>query len=580
MRRNKNTNPPGEKGNPPPGGTNHQVNKMIEGTEGTDITASVPTPQNVNENTAQSFTTINVNQTVSGKPVSEFAHDVHVGGIDFDAFNALHAEGLRLQEQYVSTGAIPKNTLQDFAHTHFGIPQLHDDDVTMQSQQSEPPNNTQGGDREKASSDTHNESNDTNKSKSNDIQVRTRIYPPTFEGNLIVYIREHLEPLKHVTISRYLLNTYKSAVTEVYKVHEKKIRVQAANIATANLIVADKNLSKYRVSIPADAVEVNGVVSISEDLSMKELIEFGTGVFGHAGLLRVNITDAYRMRRSFTNLDGSVGYANSDQVRVTFQGTALPKFLEIYGLRSPVRLYRPKIMFCEKCQGFNHTSKYCASPKRCSKCGDQHETAACKEGPKCLHCSENVAHPKQSDCPEFQKRTKILNRKVSTRSKQAYTGLVNKVSGNIYDSLSEEDLSDGDDLVTEGATWAQMASRKRPLRNAIKGANPTPPKRMAGVEKSAKPNSVKDTTTRQNKDNKQNKDRQPRTPKTDNQKQDGPFPDDWMISLRVAILNSIDAFELSPFWANLAKNIVTRLLDTFLPRISSSFLNLFSSFSL
>jgi hypothetical protein len=54
-----------------------------------------------------------------------------------------------------------------------------------------------------------------------------------------------------------------------------------------------------------------------------------------------------------------------------------------------------KIPQCKKCQGYNHTQRYCGREPRCVKCAGKHPTELCTlkkdETPKCVNC--NGHHP-------------------------------------------------------------------------------------------------------------------------------------------------------------------------------------------
>lgn len=61
----------------------------------------------------------------------------------------------------------------------------------------------------------------------------------------------------------------------------------------------------------------------------------------------------------------------------------------------PVRKTNNKIAQCKKCQGYNHTQKYCGREPRCVKCAGKHETSSCtlqrENPPKCVNCQGD--HP-------------------------------------------------------------------------------------------------------------------------------------------------------------------------------------------
>jgi hypothetical protein len=395
---------------------------------------------------------------------------------------------------------------------------------------------------------------------------KKRIYPSDFDGRFIVYIREWKKTLPHITISRYLCNKYTTTIIQIVKVHKQKIRVECSNAFTANLLVADEVLNKeYRVSIPADVVEINGVISISNDFNILDLVNFGAGIFGNPSIPSVEIVDAYRMRRSVLQ-NGKTVVIDSDMVRVTFKGRALPKMVIIFGLRVPVRLYKPKLMFCDKCQGFNHTSKFCTSPLKCGKCRELHDTASCPQGPKCPLCLKDVIHQKREDCPVIKERTTKLREQVKIRSKIAYSKLIeSKTSAgsvpleNQFSFLT--DHSDEDEEIPEGASYSSVLKGKRRRPPAQKS---NPPKRRASDQESAKPSTSKaSTSTSESKQSRHKKNKKNTKPSEDHAEFKEIFD-----YLRASILEFVESLEMPPFWTKIASGIVSRVLDFLLPKIS------------
>jgi hypothetical protein len=402
-------------------------------------------------------------------------------------------------------------------------------------------------------------------SKSNQVNnngegksTRTRVYPTDYKGRFTVYIRESEVPLSPVAISKYLCNEYNSKILEITKVHKFKIRVEASDANTANGLVKDANLTKkYRVSIPADEVEINGVVDLP-DVDPRDLVESGHGLFTHPEVPRVKIVHAFRLQKATLNQKGETVFKNSDLVRVTFSGKALPKKVVIFGLRADVRMFIPRMMHCDKCLGYNHTSKYCSSPSRCAKCGERHETASCQSQQiKCFRCGADGGHTNGEICPTLLKRSEKLEKKVNIKSKKAYTAMRREVNGvqddNYYSSLSEE--SGEEDEIP----WSQVAAGARPKRPRPSG------------KKSKEPPAKKLTVANPPKPDPQNKrEHKKRSSQNANRVEQQPTElAPWAVSLRARAFNFVESFELSQFWEKIVLDILGQLLDNVLPRISS-----------
>ena len=61
----------------------------------------------------------------------------------------------------------------------------------------------------------------------------------------------------------------------------------------------------------------------------------------------------------------------------------------------PFRKTSPLIPQCKRCQGFNHTQRFCQLNPRCVRCAEKHLTSECKKRkdstPLCVNCRGN--HP-------------------------------------------------------------------------------------------------------------------------------------------------------------------------------------------
>ncbi len=69
--------------------------------------------------------------------------------------------------------------------------------------------------------------------------------------------------IKTLQIQNCLVKTYKSA-TKIKMINHAKIKVEFNDKNEANLLPKDENLKLYRVYIPNDIVESEGVIQLSE----------------------------------------------------------------------------------------------------------------------------------------------------------------------------------------------------------------------------------------------------------------------------------------------------------------------------
>lgn len=84
-----------------------------------------------------------------------------------------------------------------------------------------------------------------------------------------------------------------------------------------------------------------------------------------------------------------------------------------------IRRNTTRIPQCKRCQGFNHTKKYCNRESRCVKCAGKHLTSECSNStqtaPKCVNCQGN--HPASyRGCEIAKELQKIRNKNRYSRS--------------------------------------------------------------------------------------------------------------------------------------------------------------------
>jgi hypothetical protein len=139
----------------------------------------------------------------------------------------------------------------------------------------------------------------------------------------------------------------------------------------------------------------------------------------------VSVNHAHRYSK---RIEGD-NFETLDSVRISFSGTALPKWLCIYNVLFPVRMYNLQLMHCKKCFGDHHTEKHCTSKNICRKCKGSHLTSVCPEKtPWCPHCREKNAHRENDECPAFATKTQKLISKTRKRSKQSYAAADSRLS--------------------------------------------------------------------------------------------------------------------------------------------------------
>jgi hypothetical protein len=264
---------------------------------------------------------------------------------------------------------------------------------------------------------------------------RIRQYPANYVGVYEVFIRRVNVSLKHLDISKKIHEAFPNGIRSLMKINSSKIRVVFIQLADANKLPKCEFLKDYRVYIPAISVEISGLITISTDTTTEEIIAAGKGQLFGPNSADIAILDAYRFYRNETQENGMSKKIPTQTVRVTFEGTLLPKWLQIHGLITKVKLHVPKLMHCDNCLGHGHTSKYCSAKTVCYNCGEPHGIEDCKsEENFCVHCKQ-IADHSFKDCSVYQLHIKLLKQKTVNAAKQ----IIPPRQNNIYNYLANEE---------------------------------------------------------------------------------------------------------------------------------------------
>lgn len=295
---------------------------------------------------------------------------------------------------------------------------------------------------------------------------RPRIYPDGAKGPFVVYFRKISSPLNVLLISAELHQKF-TTVKEIKKINLNKVRATFGDREQANAVIKLPRFNDlYRVYIPSDLVEIDGVI-YDESIDPKEVEEHGVGKFKADLAPSVAILECERLVTR-EKVGEKEEYIPSRALRVTFTGTILPDFVCISQVLFRVRLYSPKLMFCERCKTFGHTAKYCSNKERCGKCGGDHTESTCdKKDTVCLFCKNT--HSTMKDCAAYQSKQKEVKDRALRRCKITYAQAVRPQGTGISTSNSFsllDDISDSEVVVDDEAHCSYIVpprKRKKPV---------------------------------------------------------------------------------------------------------------------
>lgn len=201
---------------------------------------------------------------------------------------------------------------------------------------------------------------------------------------------------------------------EIYYISNRKIKIIANDIKTANNIAIDEDLnSNYMVIIPADLSEVKGVCPISSEFSEKEIFDSGRPKnlmqYGEVPSSCL-ITEVRRFQRK-NNKDSKY---DIDLVSICFSGNVLPSHICFDGINFPIKPYREPVQQCRKCWHFNHNDKMCNRRfSVCQNCGLGHDLSVqCPNSAFCINC-KGAHQASARECPIYLRILKLKTDKAN-----------------------------------------------------------------------------------------------------------------------------------------------------------------------
>lgn len=137
------------------------------------------------------------------------------------------------------------------------------------------------------------DTNDNNDSEKENVS-RVRKYPDDHKGPFIVYVRSFKDPVHHLTIARHLFKSYKEMLS-CKRVTSHKLKVDFSNSSEANKLLNDPYLKEFRVYVPANSVEIDGLVNFPVENDASELLEGVCSFVDECALVNVQIVEAFRL---------------------------------------------------------------------------------------------------------------------------------------------------------------------------------------------------------------------------------------------------------------------------------------------
>lgn len=219
------------------------------------------------------------------------------------------------------------------------------------------------------------------------------------------------QQMNQVKLAKKIFDKYDTNVSMLF-VTNKKMKVTCNSAKIANEIASSEEwLIDYNVTIVYSKAEVKGKISIPSEYSEKEIYENLIPLVDKSVPMNTAVLEVIRIPRK--KVEAKEQRKNSETVIVTFEGCFIPKYVKFEYLLIPVEPYIERILQCQNCWAYSHSTKACRGRKRCVGCGDKELHVTCSEV-KCVNC--HGPHKANSNlCPIMtEKREKNKAKAFST----------------------------------------------------------------------------------------------------------------------------------------------------------------------
>lgn len=275
-----------------------------------------------------------------------------------------------------------------------------------------------------------------------------------------IYFRKKEKPINVLLISSEIYKKYKS-VKEIKKVSLDKLRVIFGSREEANALLESKLfINSYRVYAPCESCEINCII-YDESLDCQDVVA-RVGFFKNKSISSVQVLDCVRLSK-LTFVGNNTKYTHSDCIKITFSGSVLPDYVKIDEVIFSVRLFYPKLMHCDRCLLFGHTSSFCSNKQKCSKCGEFHSSSDCGiKSDLCIYCKQK--HSSLKECTVYMENQTKFNQKIRNKNLLSYAQVIKNTDDvsapNVFEILPDDDGTESNQN-SNGYVYKPPNKRKR-----------------------------------------------------------------------------------------------------------------------
>lgn len=242
------------------------------------------------------------------------------------------------------------------------------------------------------------------------IIPRIRLYDKndtreTFE--IFIQKLSKTQGMNQVKLAGKLFTTYGNNISTWF-INNTKMKVLCNSASIANEIANNHEiLIDYNVSIKYSNIEVKGKLPIPSEYTEQQIFELAECLLDKSKPAPHKIVEVVRIQR--TKFHPKETKYDTDTVIITFDSITIPKYIKFECLIIPVYPYVQRVLQCQNCWAFGHSTKACRGRKRCVSCGLHDDHAPCNTY-KCISC--NGTHRSNSKtCPIIKNKEEEMKEK-------------------------------------------------------------------------------------------------------------------------------------------------------------------------
>lgn len=216
-----------------------------------------------------------------------------------------------------------------------------------------------------------------------------------------IYISSKEPMPKQFALARLLRAQNITEISSIKYLNPYKIKIQLEDEKLIESFTINEEFKKmeWRISKPTEVSYSYGVMKdVDMDLSVEEIMKNITCPD------TVKLVSIHRLNRR--NRDGE-GWTPSESVRLCFEGSYLPTFVYVHGVKIIIEPYVYPVTQCSICWKLGHTLKMCSTKKTtCPKCSSTEHGNCETKVFRCVNCSGNHMALART-CPAYIKERKI-----------------------------------------------------------------------------------------------------------------------------------------------------------------------------